>query len=82
FLIFIFDGELGMLKIIFECFSAYGTVGLSLDLTPKLSDPSKYILIILMYIGRMGSITLLLSMAKAYGSASLYRYPKENLIIT
>ncbi|MDP3642568.1 MAG: potassium transporter TrkG, partial [Bacteroidota bacterium] len=42
FLIFIFDGELGMLKIIFECFSAYGTVGLSLDLTPKLSDPSKY----------------------------------------
>ncbi|MBA4410028.1 MAG: ATPase [Odoribacter sp.] len=80
--IFIFDGELGMLKIIFECFSAYGTVGLSLDLTPKLSDPSKYILIILMYIGRMGSITLLLSMAKAYGSASLYRYPKENLIIT
>jgi len=80
--IFIFDGDKGMLKIIFESFSAFGTVGLSLDLTPKLSDPSKYILIILMYIGRMGSITLLLSMAKAYGSASLYRYPKENLIIT
>jgi len=80
--IFIFDGQLGMLKIIFECFSAFGTVGLSLDLTPKLSDPSKYILILLMYIGRMGSITLLLSFAKAYGSASLYRYPKENLIIT
>jgi len=80
--IFIFDGELGMLKIIFECFSAFGTVGLSLDLTPKLSDPSKYILIILMYIGRMGSITLLLSLVKAYGSSSLYRYPKENLIIT
>jgi trk system potassium uptake protein TrkH len=80
--IHIFDGELGMLKIIFECFSAFGTVGLSLDLTPKLSDPSKYILIILMYIGRMGSITLLLSLVKAYGSASLYRYPKENLIIT
>lgn len=80
--IFIFDGKLGMLKIIFECFSAFGTVGLSLDLTPQLSDPSKYILILLMYFGRMGSITLLLSMAKAYGSASLYRYPKENLIIT
>lgn len=82
FAIFIFDGELGMFKIIFECFSAFGTVGLSLDLTPKLSDPSKYILIMLMYIGRMGSITLLLSLAKAYGSNSLYRYPKENLIIT
>ncbi|MBL7966536.1 MAG: ATPase [Prolixibacteraceae bacterium] len=80
--IYIFDADKGMLKIIFECFSAFGTVGLSLDLTPKLSDPSKYILILLMYIGRMGSITLLLSLVKAYGSASLYRYPKENLIIT
>ncbi len=82
FAVFIFDGEQGMLKIIFECFSAYGTVGLSLDLTPKLSDPSKYILVVLMFIGRMGSITLLLSLAKAYGSPSLYRFPKENLIIT
>jgi potassium uptake TrkH family protein len=80
--IYIFDPDKGMLKIIFESFSAFGTVGLSLDLTPKLSDPSKYILILLMYIGRMGSITLLLSLVKAYGSASLYRYPKENLIIT
>lgn len=82
FAISIFDGEHGMLKIIFECFSAFGTVGLSLDLTAKLTDPSKYILILLMYIGRMGSITLLFSLAKAYGSQSLYRYPKENLIIT
>jgi potassium uptake TrkH family protein len=82
FTISIFDGEHGMLRIIFECFSAFGTVGLSLDLTPKLTDPSKHILILLMYIGRMGSITLLLSLAKAYGSQSLYRYPKENLIIT
>jgi trk system potassium uptake protein TrkH len=80
--IFIFDGKLGMLKIIFECFSAFGTVGLSLDLTPRLSDPSKIILVLLMYIGRMGSITLLLSLVKSYASSTLYRYPKENIIIT
>jgi potassium uptake TrkH family protein len=80
--IFVFDGKYGMLKIIFECFSAFGTVGLSLDLTPKLTDPSKYILITLMYLGRMGSITLLLSLVKRFGNSSLYRYPKENLIIT
>ena len=30
----------------------------------------------------MGSITLLLSLAKGFGGSSLYRYPKENLIIT
>jgi len=80
--IYIFDGELGMKKIIFESFSAFGTVGLSLDLTPKLSDPSKMILIFLMYFGRMGSITLLLSMVRTYSSRMLYRYPKENVIIT
>ncbi|MFA5327943.1 MAG: potassium transporter TrkG [Prolixibacteraceae bacterium] len=82
FMIYTFDGQFGMFKIIFECFSAFGTVGLSLDLTPQLSVPSKYILILLMYIGRMGSITLLLSLARGFGSTSLYRYPKENLIIT
>ncbi|HZL10041.1 MAG TPA: potassium transporter TrkG [Prolixibacteraceae bacterium] len=82
FAIFTFDGKFGMSRIIFECFSAFGTVGLSLDLTPQLSNPSKFILMLLMYIGRMGSITLLLSMAKSYGATSLYRYPKENLIIT
>lgn len=80
--IFIFDSQFGMLRIIFECFSAFGTVGLTLDLTPSLSTPSKYILIMLMYVGRMGSITLLLSLAKGFGATSLYRYPKENLIIT
>jgi len=80
--IYIIDGKFGMYKIIFECFSAFGTVGLSLDLTPNLSAASKYILIVLMYVGRMGSITLLLSLAKGFGSSSLYRYPKENLIIT
>ena len=80
--IFIFDGRFGMQRIIFECFSAFGTVGLSLNLTPHLSGASKLILILLMYIGRMGSITLLLSLAKTYGTPSLYRYPKENLIIT
>ena len=82
FAIFTIDGQFGMFRIIFECFSAFGTVGLSLDLTPNLSAPSKYILIVLMYVGRMGSITLLLSLAKGFGGSSLYRYPKENLIIT
>lgn len=80
--IFIFDGKFGMIKIIFECFSAFGTVGLSLNLTPKLSEPSKFILIMLMFLGRMGCITLLLSFVKAFGNSTLYRYPKENIIIT
>jgi potassium uptake TrkH family protein len=82
FAIFLIDGDLGLLKIVFECFSAFGTVGLSLNLTPLLSDGSKLILIWLMYLGRMGCITLLLSLSQTSTGPTLYRYPKENLIIS
>ncbi len=80
--IFLIDGHQGLLRIVFECFSAFGTVGLSLNLTPFLSDYSKLILVTLMYLGRMGCITLLLSLSRSSAIQSLYRYPKENIIIT
>lgn len=80
--IFLIDGKYGLLRIVFECFSAFGTVGLSLNLTSLLSDGSKMILILLMYLGRMGCLTLLLTMSRSSDGQSLYRYPKENLIIT
>jgi trk system potassium uptake protein TrkH len=80
--IFLIDGDHGLLRIVFECFSAFGTVGLSLNLTPLLADGSKIILILLMYLGRMGCITLLLSLSQSTTGQTLYRYPKENIIIT
>jgi Trk-type K+ transport system membrane component len=80
--IFLIDGKYGLLRIVFECFSAFGTVGLSINLTPLLSDASKVILILLMYMGRMGCITLLLMFARSMNRQTLYRYPKENIIIT
>lgn len=46
------------IEYIFETFSAFGTVGLSMNLTPKLSDAQKYIIILMMYIGRVGPLTL------------------------
>jgi potassium uptake TrkH family protein len=80
--IFLIDGKYGLLRIVFECFSAFGTVGLSLNLTPLLSGASKMILILLMFMGRMGSLTLLLSLSRSLTTGpTLYRYPKENLII-
>lgn len=84
FTIFLIDGQYGLLRIIFESFSAFATVGLSLNLTPLLSDASKLVLIVLMFLGRMGGITLLLSLSRSTGAHghSLYRFPKENLIIT
>lgn len=82
FAIFLIDGQLGLLRIIFECFSAFGTVGLSVNLTPLLAAGSKWILISLMFLGRMGVMTLLLSFALSSSGNRWYRYPKENLIIT
>lgn len=82
FAIFLIDGQFGLLRIVFDCFSAFSTVGLSINLTPLLSDPSKWILISLMFLGRMGMMTLLLSLSGRSSTDKLYRYPKENLIIT
>lgn len=82
FTIFLIDGDKGLLRIVFECFSAFGTVGLSINLTPFLSVGSKWVLIALMFMGRMGIVTLLLSIAQSSTKSAPYRYPKENIIIT
>jgi len=82
FAISLIDGQFALRRIVFECFSAFGTVGLSLNLTPLLSTGSKWILIALMFLGRMGILTLLLSLSLHTSKKAWYRYPKENLIIT
>lgn len=81
FLITIFDPEHNLTEIAFECFSAYSTVGLSLNLTPLLSTPSKVVLIITMFIGRVGMFTLLFGMFDKV-ECKMYQYPKENVLIT
>ncbi len=46
------------IEYVFETFSAFGTVGLSMNLTPKLNDAQKYAIILMMFIGRVGPLTL------------------------
>jgi len=46
------------IEYVFETFSAFGTVGLSMGVTPKLNDVQKYAIILLMFIGRVGPLTL------------------------
>lgn len=45
-------------QYIFETFSAFGTVGLSMGVTPRLNDMQKYMIILMMFIGRVGPLTL------------------------
>jgi Trk-type K+ transport system membrane component len=78
--ILIFDPEKGLLNVAFECFSAYSTVGLSMGITGSLSDPSKLILIIIMFIGRVSMLSILIAVFKKVKHKN-YRYPTEEITI-
>lgn len=60
--------------IVFEAVSAIGTVGLSMGLTSELTDAGKWIIIVLMYIGRIGVVTFGLSMV----APKLFEKPKPD----
>ncbi|MGV6845648.1 MAG: TrkH family potassium uptake protein [Lutibacter sp.] len=80
FFISIFDGNKNTLAIIFECFSAFSTVGLSLGITGSLTDISKIVLILTMFIGRVGMLTLLVSFLKQVKHVK-YAHAKEEILI-
>lgn len=74
----------GIEYLLFETFSAFGTVGLTMGLTPSLSLMGKLLIIALMYIGRVGILTVGFSltmrlMKKANGGH--YKLPEESVII-
>ncbi|MFW6155566.1 MAG: TrkH family potassium uptake protein [Planctomycetota bacterium] len=66
--------------VLFEAVSACGTVGLSLGETGRLTLGGKLVLSAAMYAGRVGPLTLLMSLT-AGGGPARYRYPSENLVV-
>jgi trk system potassium uptake protein TrkH len=67
-------------KVIFEVISAFGTVGLSTGITAELPPSGQLMLMLLMYVGRVGTITLAASLA--LGERRMpYRYPEEHPIV-
>ncbi len=73
------DGKQGLLKIAFEVFSAFSTVGLTLGITPELSQTSKIVLILTMFIGRVGALTVLMAFV-AEAKQQAYQYPIEEVM--
>ncbi|MDT7014059.1 TrkH family potassium uptake protein [Levilactobacillus namurensis] len=71
----------GLEYIVFEVLSAFGTVGLSLGLTPHLTVIGKVIIMILMFVGRVGIFTSLYALSKRQTRVSRLRYPEENILI-
>ena len=78
-LLAVFEPDMEADAIIYEVVSAFATVGLTMGITPHLSAASKIVLIVVMFMGRVGVITILASFAKtASGSIS---YLEEKIVI-
>lgn len=72
-----------MLDLLYETTSAFSTTGLSSVVTPRLSAPSQCLLMALMYLGRVGPLTLAFALAKGMerGSSARVHYPEEKIMI-
>ncbi len=68
-----------MMDALFESASAIGTVGLSLGGTASLSQPSRFILIFLMYFGRVGGLTMIYAVTS--GARPCAQYPQERVTV-
>lgn len=80
FALIIIEPEKEPLNLLFETVSAYGTVGLSRNVTPLLSDAGKLVITFTMFVGRVSLYTLLYSLIKQV-KYSRYRYPTEEILI-
>ncbi|RAR42002.1 TrkH family potassium uptake protein [Paenibacillus sp. MDMC362] len=72
--------EADFLEILFETTSAFGTVGLSMGLTPDLTVFGKVLISITMFAGRLGPLTLAYALGPKKGK-ELYRHPEGKMII-
>ncbi len=75
-----FDPGEDLIAVVFECFSAYSTVGLSMGITAELSNSSKIILILTMFVGRVSMLSILTAFLRNVKHLN-YSYPTEEILI-
>ena len=80
FVLSILEPKMSVMTLTFECVSALSTVGSRLNATPLLRDESKLLVALLMFVGRVGLITLMLGIVKQKKNTK-YRYPSDDIII-
>lgn len=79
-LLAIAEPHINVIDLIFEEVSAFSTTGLSTGITAQLSDFSKWVLIISMFVGRVGVLSLAFSLSVSNRSNS-YGYPNSHIMI-
>jgi trk system potassium uptake protein TrkH len=67
-------------EYLFETVSAFGTVGLSMGITPKMNDIQKYAIILMMFAGRVGPLTFAFSLSRGTGKRSV-TYSEEGVMV-
>ncbi len=80
FSLVLFEKDKNILDVFFECVSAYSTVGLSRGITSNLCNFSKFTLILTMFVGRVGMLTVMVALFKKI-SGFKYRFPEEGVLI-
>ncbi len=80
FMLAIINPQLSFTENIFEVVSAISTVGLTIGGTPKLTEGGKILIIITMFIGRVGILTVLTAFIKEMSYSRIY-FPKEKLLV-
>ncbi len=85
----VFLGTMGLLvfegfpisESLFEATSAFGTVGLSTGITSSLGTVGRTIITFMMYVGRVGPLTLTLALGRKPTDRQMFRYPEEEVMI-
>ena len=75
------EPETDLLSLLFEVFSAIATVGISAGITSSLSVTGKAVIMILMFIGRLGPLSIYTAFHKEVRTSGHVRYPDANIII-
>jgi trk system potassium uptake protein TrkH len=74
------EGAMNFVELLFEAISAFGTVGLSTGITPSLSAGGKLVIILLMFLGRVGPLALALAVGVEKGPKP-FVYAEENVLV-
>jgi len=80
-LILLITERADLVDCLFEAMSAFGTVGLSMGLTPDLSRIGRVVVIFTMFTGRLGPLTLALALGQDSKRRGNYRHPREDIMI-
>ena len=75
------EPDKSFLSLLFEVVSGFGTVGLSLGITPFLSTIGKLCIVVMMYLGRVGPLTLILAVGSRSGVKHEIEYPEGKVLI-